>query len=316
MIKAAFYRIIFSKFFFIALVILGGWATFGNKAVTSFNAITLSYPLLAFVIFAYFLSHLLRFARLALILMKNAESFKTLALTHFSSAWVSAVLPFKIGELFRACQLMRISRAPGVGAAAFIVEKAMDAVVLLLLISISSLSGLNPGADFRAFNIMLGILLVLAVFIWKGLPETIRYLRHIILTQSRSAKGIYYLQSIMRLERFQHFVDSTIQYRLSVIFMCSLLIWILDFLTIALLMTGDGYSLLFSLASFADSLNSVLGWDSGKINTSVQAAVSYRAIVILTLACCGIASSIFLLYRWHTPHYKNTAKRYMLKHRA
>lgn len=116
----------------------------------------------------YLAAHGIRALRLALLATPALHlSLRTVALLHFHTAPVSFAVPFKLGELYRWQQLARLSRDPVGAAVVLVLERTLDAVVLLSVIAAGLLNGelLPPQAALLVALLsaatMLGLFVVL-----------------------------------------------------------------------------------------------------------------------------------------------------------
>lgn len=90
-------------------------------------------------VLAYVASHLMRYARLRVLFQEQRPSAVRLADAHIASAWISAILPFRLGELVRAWRFVAVAGRWRIGVAAYAMEKFFDAVVLLTLVVLAML---------------------------------------------------------------------------------------------------------------------------------------------------------------------------------
>ena len=135
----------------------------------------------------YGAAHVLRAGRLALLAAPALNMHvRTVVLLHFHTAPVSFIVPFKLGELYRWQQLAWLSRNPGGSLLIVVLDRMLDALVLLLaLAAVAGLNGrLAPGAAPIAG--LLGLATVLGLFVVLVAPGCLHALQAYIL-QNHSA---------------------------------------------------------------------------------------------------------------------------------
>lgn len=93
----------------------------------------------------YGASHVVRAARLALLAAPALNMHvRTIVLLHFHTAPVSFIVPFKFGELYRWQQLAWLSRNPVGSLVILLLERTLDAVVLLAVLAVVIVVGGQP----------------------------------------------------------------------------------------------------------------------------------------------------------------------------
>ncbi len=132
----------------------------------------------------YGVSHVLRAVRLALLAAPAlGMHIRTIVLLHFHTAPVSFIVPFKLGELYRWQQLAWLSGSPIGSLVILLLERTLDAVVLLIVLAALIIVGgqLPPHTELLSTLLALATMLGLfAVFIAPGCLEAMQVyiLRH------------------------------------------------------------------------------------------------------------------------------------------
>ena len=115
----------------------------------------------------YGAAHVLRAARLALLAAPVLNMrVRTVLLLHFHTAPVSFIVPFKLGELYRWQQLAWLSRNPGGSLLIVLLDRMLDALVLLLALAVVAgfagriAPGAVPIAGLLTVATMLGLFVV------------------------------------------------------------------------------------------------------------------------------------------------------------
>ncbi len=135
----------------------------------------------------YGTAHVLRAARLALLAAPALNMHvRTVVLLHFHAAPVSFIVPFKLGELYRWQQLAWLSRNPGGSLLIVLLDRMLDALVLLLALAVvAGFAGrMAPGAMLIAG--LLTLATVLGLFVVLVAPGCLHALQAYIL-QNHSA---------------------------------------------------------------------------------------------------------------------------------
>ncbi len=240
-------------------------------------------------VIVYAISHLLRVSRLVMFFIFEKPSLANVSATHAWSTWLSAVAPFKLGELTRAWAIMRLARKPAAGLAAYASEKVLDASVLLLAILALTSSGYSDAAIGLLAAVLLTVLLfALAAYLTSRATST--ELRQLILVGSSSVRGLHALTLLNTFEAAFSAFRQMMGGRVLLLLLVTIGIWILDFTAFYLIaMNVDPAP--GQLAGFIDMFESVL----------LQSAFSpwhagYWNVVTLTLATATIPSSIYCLY--------------------
>lgn len=116
----------------------------------------------------YGAAHVLRAARLALLAAPALNMrVRTVVLLHFHTAPVSFIVPFKLGELYRWQQLAWLSRNPGGSLLIVLLDRMLDALVLLLALAVAAgfagriVPNAVPIAGLLTLATMLGLFVVL-----------------------------------------------------------------------------------------------------------------------------------------------------------
>lgn len=126
----------------------------------------------------YFCAHLMRAFRLAVIAMPLlGASYRTTVLLHLFVAPWSLILPFKLDEIVRYCELASLGKSYPRAVIVLLIDRSMDGAILVALSMLLLASGRTSVAGPVAF-IGVGLLLaVIAIFVLPVLLEQIQ--RHV-----------------------------------------------------------------------------------------------------------------------------------------
>lgn len=237
----------------------------------------------------YGLAHALRAARLALLAAPALNMHvRTVVLLHFHTAPVSFIVPFKLGELYRWQQLAWLSRNPGGSLLIVLMDRMLDALVLLLALAAAAGIGgrMPPGtpvvAGLLALATMLGLFVVLVA------PGCLEALQAYIL-QNHSAPRA---RRVLRIVDASRLMISSVRERLhgnlTLLLFLSAVIWMIESGMIVLLAQQGGFGSV--LPSFAQAL-----FPQRPDGTTLEVASLYRlTCLLILLPLWGVATALYL----------------------
>lgn len=238
----------------------------------------------------YFVSHVIRAVRMRVMLIEDTSSIKSVASVHFLTAWITAALPHKIGEVYRLYLFARLSKRSAVGIMAFALEKICDAFVLLVLAAIVCFGG-GGSVSFRFFVSGAVAFLGMILVVWYALPDMIDYGRQLILTQSRSRRGILYLEWMRVAEKFYTVVEATLRFRFGLVLMLSFFCWGIDLLAFAHLASIPLASTTGLTSLFVGALKQALSLPPA---WSGEYILEYKTLSLLVLTALAIPSVMYV----------------------
>lgn len=117
----------------VGLTALGALATAATDGPALQHAVGQVWlPRLALALAIYLVAHVLRIARLVILLGDSGRSVRDVAVAHALTAPIAALLPLKLGELARVLAIGRASRGPVHGLKALWIERTFDAAAIAL----------------------------------------------------------------------------------------------------------------------------------------------------------------------------------------
>lgn len=245
----------------------------------------------------YGLAHALRAARLALLAAPALNMHvRTVVLLHFHTAPVSFIVPFKLGELYRWQQLAWLSRNPGGSLLIVLLDRMLDALVLLLaLAAMAGVSGrMPPGTAVIAG--LLTVATVLGLFVVLVVPGCLEALQAYIL-QNHSAPRA---RKVLRVVDASRLMISSVRERLhgnfTLLLFLSAVIWMIESGMLVLLahqVNGFG--------SFLPSLLAQMLFPPVTDGTTLEVASLYRLACLLTLLPLWGVATAFYLTRIRSP---------------
>lgn len=136
----------------------------------------------------YLIAHFLRGARLALLAASACDvSVRTTFLLHLFTAPTALILPFKLGEVFRLQQLMMVTGRPVGALVVLLLDRALDAVVLLpAFLYFISTDEARASGETLGLVALLSLVLICAGATFLAAPEALRAIqRYIFLRHTR-----------------------------------------------------------------------------------------------------------------------------------
>ncbi len=245
----------------------------------------------------YGAAHVLRAVRLALLAAPALNMHvRTVVLLHFHTAPVSFIVPFKLGELYRWQQLAWLSRNPGGSLMIVLLDRMLDALVLLLALAVvAGVAGrMAPGTMLIAG--LLTLATVLGLFVVLVAPGCLHALQAYIL-QNHSAPRA---RRLLRLVDASRLAVSSARERLRGNFMLllfiSAVIWVIESGMLVLLAQQVSGSGPFLPSLFARTL-----FPQVTEGTTPQAISLYMLACLLTLLPLWALATALYLTRIRSP---------------
>ena len=149
------------------------------------------------LIIAFLFLHLLKFIRIYFILLEEKIPFKRIVKLYIKTTFVSIVLPFKIGELFKMYSYGKEINSYSKGIVAVIIEKFFDAVVLVLILIPF---GIIKGEGISTLSILLLVFVILFIVVYFSFEGTYNYLNRFFIAKSQSKKTLVVLNVLNKLK--------------------------------------------------------------------------------------------------------------------
>lgn len=237
----------------------------------------------------YAASHMLRVARLGVLLVFERPPTSRLFAIHFAAAWLSAVIPFKLGEAARAFGLVLLARRPATGIAAYLMEKILDAIVLLSAVAFLALTGdVSPAPGVLAAVLLIALALGAAAYL--SARTALQELRTLVVTRSTSKRGLRLLYLLRSAEVAHRALRGMLRGRFVLLLCISTVIWALDLVAFTRIARAWGVSVMLP-GDFLRALQLMLLPASG-----MAASAYYAAMVKTCLAIIALPASAVLLH--------------------
>lgn len=234
----------------------------------------------------YFLSHLFRMLRLALLTLDQRSRIMPLIAAHSLTAFPSSFIPFKIGEILRLAGFFSVFASRRKAFALWLVERFGDVVVIAAFILALYAFNINVPASMRAVLILFVIASTVGIIGMFAIASVLVYLnRHLVLS-SLSRRGLLLLKVSYALRQLENEIHSAVEGRFVGLMLLSGIIWCFEILALSLFIGrisagGADFSSLFAAALLA----SLPGMDVS--NSNLFGYYQSLVLVILTLAFLG-----------------------------
>lgn len=220
----------------------------------------------------FFVVHLLKMLRFYLVLLEQKLSVKKFVFLYVRTTFVNLLIPFKLGEVYRAFCVIRLTGCAEVGILSVILDRFFDTFILLLFLLPYDL--LTLGKVTWLTGCMLVFLLAI-MLVYRMFEPTYLYLNRYMIKKSKSRKGIKILSFMEIIREWYDYTKELITGRQYLIVLCSALGWLAEYVLLWLI---AGYcSQRFDLSAFSAYIQSIF---TGQRN---QILISYSLISMVIL---------------------------------
>jgi hypothetical protein len=234
---------------------------------------------LLFAGFVYMTAHVLRAARLSLLIGVGKLSFGAILGCHSLVSFVTFALPWKLGELVRVLEFYRLTRCDPRAILAIWLERCFDAVILLFLIEVAS--SFTTDASIaqitrRGLMSLIGLSLLLVLFGRSAVSALLR-----LLSSSNSQRSLRLMRFTRKVEAFVRHIPPLTSPNLALLLIVSCAIWVLEIgavLIVVAATTGTGEN---AIAELVDLINTAV---IGVGNSGATGVLIYRLLVTGSLA--------------------------------
>lgn len=181
--------------------------------------------MIASLLILFLMIHGLKFARMYFILLEEKLPLWRAMKIYVKATFVSTLVPYKIGELFRMyCYGSEINHFAK-GIIAVLIERFFDAISLCLILIPSIIGGWQGN---YMFPVLLVAFLIIVAAVYMAFDGTYKYLNRFLITNSGGKKGLRSLATLERIKSFFTTAKSMLKGRQMVIMLLSLLSWIIE----------------------------------------------------------------------------------------
>lgn len=228
----------------------------------------------------FLLVHALKMMRFYLVLLEEKLSLKTFIPLYIRTTFVNILIPFKLGEIYRAFCVVRLTKCLEIGIISVILDRFFDTFSLLLFLVPYELI---RGQGLTWITGLLLVFLALVLLVYRMFEPTYTYLNRYLIKKSRSRRGIAMLGILEKLREWYDYTRKLVTGRQYLIVICSACGWLAEVLLLKLIAMYK--SLPFGLQAFAAYIYSIFGSGS-RVLLTVYSAVS---LILLALLILGIS---------------------------
>ena len=171
------------------IVLLGTMILFGYKAVPDIKAlmIHINYLDILLLLISGFMVYILKCLRLYIILYEKGISMEEHLKQFCKTTAVSILLPFKLGELFKAyCYSYQLKNSL-LGISSIIIDRFYDTAALLTILSLFIVMGKMPVTALFLGMLVFSLLVILA---YTSFPAIYTYWNHYFLISKASENNL------------------------------------------------------------------------------------------------------------------------------
>jgi len=225
--------------------------------------------------------HILKMLRFYLVLLEQKISIPEFIFLYIKTTFVNLLIPFKLGEVYRAFCVVRITGCMEVGILSVVLDRFFDTFILLLFLvpyDLLALKGLTwiTGAML--------VFLLLVILVYRMFEPTYLYLNQYLIKNSKTKKGIRVLSLMERLREWYDYTRNLITGRQYLIILCSALGWFAEFVLLWLI--SSYYQISFGITQFANYIHSIFSMQKNMILENYSyLSMAILALLILVFIC-------------------------------
>lgn len=181
----------------------------------------------------YLAANVLRVLRIAILCMQDRSTMRRLVSVHMLLLWPNSILPFKALELVRLAGFVALAKSHVEGGAIWLIERASDAIALLLLTAWLSFLVVPP-EQLRLLQLLLIVFLFFAVSSAFAIKTILPYFYDDLLLRSRSKHGLAGFWIVCRLQEYSRIVEALLKGRALAVLLLAIFIWGLELIAISI----------------------------------------------------------------------------------
>jgi hypothetical protein len=240
----------------------------------------------------YLAAHALRALRLFLVLYDGDVRLRDTLVAHVHAAGVSALIPFKLGELYRVLSVQGLGVRLPRAVIAIWIERVFDALLVAgLLAIVAAVAGPAAVAGTAWFPAALALFLFASILLFLVLPENLVMVKRHLICKHNNAAALAILQLLDGLHRVLADASRIWRTRFATILWLSLGIWALEAgcVLIAAAIAGTG-----AAAGGAHILSDVVvrssPWTLDAAGSAVLAGYRLGSVDLLVIAALALAA--------------------------
>lgn len=213
--------------------------------------------------------------RMYLILMEQNIRFARYLPLFLKTTLISIVLPYKLGEVFRAYCFSYAVGSLSCGVISVLVDRFFDTVPLIAFALFLRFGAGGENMLLTPVFLFLLLFLAFSALFYLAYPSTSHYLNRFLLTRTNNSKSVYFLFLLDTLDEWYRYCVALVQGRAIILLVLSFFAWATEY--VALYCTARAYGGRFAVTDFTVYLNQIL------VGTADFPANLYTGIGLLLL---------------------------------
>jgi len=244
----------------------------------------------------YLLVHVLRAIRLFLLLYDGELRLREALLVHVHAAGVSALIPFKVGEIYRVIAIFLVTGHMAKALVAVWIERVFDALFVVVILGLVAWwAGPQALAGIAWFFPVVAGFLFVSFFLFLVLPENLILVKRHLILKHNNLPALHVLRWIDALHRLLREAASIWRSRFATIVWLSMGIWLLEvglMLAVTALWVGggeiaQGFARIFTHITVSSSPWTNITQENGTLGPLI--AYRFATVDVLVLCALGIA---------------------------
>lgn len=232
------------------------------------------------ILILFCIVHVVKMARLYLIVIDEKITFKRFTTLYCSTTFVNLAVPYKLGEFFRIFVFSKACGSFKIGLTSVLVDRFFDTMALVLILIPSALIF---GDKVNNATLLLTVFVVVLVFVYLTFSSFYTYLNRYIIMNRTSKGAMNGLKFLELLKSTYDYVKNLVEGRYAILIIFSFVSWLLE------------CGILYLIAMFLGIR------DGANISSYIQAIISSARdalmdnYVLFGCIVMGIASFVCLL---------------------
>ena len=166
--------------------------------------------------------HLFKFIRIYFLLLEEGISLKRRIKIYIKTTFVSIVLPYKLGELFKMYSYGYETKNYAKGIISVLMDKFFDAVILCLVLVPY---GMIQNGHISSLTYILLAFIIVILVVYLSFESTYYYLNKFFIIKNKSKKGLFALNMLEKLNGIYISAKEMIHGRYVVLLCLTAIIW-------------------------------------------------------------------------------------------
>ncbi len=195
----------------------------------------LSTPSLPIIILLFIAIHIIRFIRMYFILLEDLIQPNRFVELYLKTTFVSAVIPYKIGELFKMYCFSIETASFLKGVVAVLIERFFDAIVMVVFMIPHAIETGTPSTLLT----ILSVFIIAILIIYCSFENTYRYLNNFLVRRGGGKKSLALLKSLEVAKKAYDSAKLIIRGRFILLVLLSIVAWSIESLMISIMETPE-----------------------------------------------------------------------------